>query len=1304
MFSKTSFLILILFFAYIGTARNYSGIEVIESTPKKLIIKYTPVFSGFEVTDLRGESVEMPMFKFADYDTDGNNIDISRSISITVPSETGFSLANIKMQDVTFFNEKADDKIKFNHDFGELEYSGIVAGRHIAKLTMYPFRKASSNSSMIPKNITFEINFDDSKAEKSKTSKNLYGSISINDKDVPNWRVSEKKKPKLLSEDEISSGNWFKIRISEQGVYRITAQQLDNLGANITAADVRTIKVFGYGGKALDENAANSSENYLPEQEIIVNSNADGTLKDLIFYGAPTRGFEFINGVFERYINPYSKENYYLLTYGGRDGERAEAADISETPSYSPSTYHHMILHEEERINPYTYGSGREWLGESAYNEVFVDRLHNLDRSGNIKIKVAAAHNSRNSAGEFDIYQNSQNIGNIFVRRITDTYDAAIRAIDEFEIPASSIQSDNRSNLRLEYNNSQSGAGAWLDRYEIHYPRSFTAIENEINFFDDNSNQGITEYTISGFSPNEIFAFDITDKADPKLLRNRATTGSILIFRSEENTEFRKEYYASSELKSPNLTKVEITDFRRNQPNADVIVITHRDFVQSANEYKAYREQTHNYNIQVITTDEIFNEFAAGLPDVTAIRDYISFAYANWENKPKYVVLWGDGHFDFKNISTNLTNYVPAYQNDWQSNVFDDIYSYSTEDYFVDVVGDDEVIEMPIGRLTINSNQEGIEILEKIKNYEQNSSVDQWRSNILLVADDSWAGNNKNPDGDLHVWQSEDVSHLYIPNDFQQFKIYMPEYEAEPSGSGIKKPGVTRDLIYRINNDGAVILNWIGHGNPRVWGHEFIFEKNVNIPQMTNKDKAFFLTAATCDFGRFDSPEIQSGAEELLMHEMGGAIGVFTATRVVLSLNNSYINNDFYSNLLARDELTGEYPTIGDAYFRVKLDFNGTNDRKFFLLGDPLMRLNIPENRVVFDEINETPVEDIIDPINLKALSRVEIKGRIVNPNGEKTLDNFNGSLVLQVFEGDEYYSIFDPYRKQYYEFTKTGGALNRSSYKVENGYFTASFIIPKDISYSDSLGRMLAFAYSEEEGFAKGGFRNFRVNDIVPTDITDREGPEINIYLDSRNFESGDLVSKEPLLIVDLFDESGLNTTGSGIGHKIEAWLDDNPNSIDLTREFTTSLEDGRRGNANVQLFDLEPGVHTIMVRAWDVFNNWSTAEVTFVMDDEDDPYVISNLINYPNPFFDDGTTIRFEHNASGAYQVKIEIFNMIGNNIKTINQSLSTLNSVEIYWDGTNKYGKQVPIGVYSFNITLTDLEGKTGTQSAVLGVKQN
>ena len=1306
------------------TNASDNGIEVISSNDDHIIVSYTPRVTGVSSIRTRdGFDTFLPQIKSA------YNIENEQGkpqyhvvpINITVPSKDSYSVSlvgNIEYEIMSNMMTPVAKRYDYAPDHGvfqinnnyferkdtpeiKYEYAGISRGKHILNVTLTAARyDAASGNILIPKNIKFRIDFNSKNITKGNSQVNS-PVFTLNHFESSKWIDNDKLKRKVKLQNDgriLSDGKWLKVKVTQEGIHRVTSSQLSGLGINIPKDKLNSIKVFSNGGKTLSESVESSLENKLIEQHINVTTNSNGDLQDIIFYGRGTTGFEYDNenDEFRRYFNPYSNDSYYLLTWGGDERIEIEQDIFNSEIVNRPFSYIHRYFYEQDFENPYPSGGGRQFFGEPFFDKSFTTRLHNLDRNGEIFYRIMLAHKS-SSAASFELREGNYLLDdNVRIDRATG-YTVARRTEFSKLIPANEIASDNRSTLHIKYDENIASPG-YLDYYEIHYPRSFTAINNSLSFFTDKSWNGGTEIIVNGFSPDSKYAYDVSDPKSPKPLQNFASDMDKVILKLDLD-ENPKQVFLSSEVLNTSIELIEFEDLRNNDSDAEVIVITHPQLLQSANQYKNYRESNSELKVEVFNTDHIFNEFSYGVKDVTAIRDFISHAYFNWSNRPRYVVLWGDGHIDYREINHSETNFVPPFLSEDDKSFLSEIQTTCYDDYFVRVDGEDNLIDLSIGRVPIVSNTEGAAYVNKIDYYENSSDNGLWRSKLTLVADDGKAGGDDN-DGSLHTRHAEALSHEYISRDIQQNKIYLIEYPTEYTSSGRRKPEASSDLVSALREDGSLILNWTGHGNPRLWAHEQIFVQENTVKELDNKSKLSFISAATCEFGRFDQTTGRTASEDLVLSEKGGAIALFASTRLVFAGENSDLTNLFYEKLFERNPIDGKYYRIGDILYNVKQTRNRDNDEKYLILGDPTLRILIPDHKIMIDRIDENEISGTDDQINLKGLSTVNISGRILDP-----LDNFksdfNGDIVFTLFDGDRDLRLEEDGEK--YFFSSYGGLLTRGTFDVVNGNFEAKFTLPKDISYSQNNGRMFAYAESNNGDYAKGSFTNFVVSGIDDNPPSDFDGPETKLYLDSRGFVEGDVVSNEPLLIVDIQDSLGVNSTGVGIGHRIEAWVNDEPGAYDLTDSYTAWTTDTTNGGtASTVLRNLKPGLNKVTVRVWDILNNFTIDSTFFYIRDEADGLWIGDIRSYPNPF-ETETEVAFRHNLTPPFDVEVNIYSSNGNHIRTLSEE-RIFESYEggLMWDGLDKYGKSISQGAYVYQVTLTDTDGRSISKSGLVSLK--
>ena len=532
----------------------------------------------------------------------------------------------------------------------------------------------------------------------------------------------------------------------------------------------------------------------------------------------------------------------------------------------------------------------------------------------------------------------------------------------------------------------------------------------------------------------------------------------------------------------------------------------------------------------------------------------------------------------------------------------------------------------------------------------------------------------------MHTAPSENLVNNYFPKSFNFNKIYSAAYPDVITGQGRRKPEVNKAIIDAVN-EGTLFLNYFGHGSPELWAHEVIFEKSVVLPQLQN-DKYFFLGAATCDFGYFDIPNYQSAAEAIMFLPNSGAIASFTASRLVFAGSNEALMYRFITNLFnsGKDTLNLGIP-IGKAALQSKT--TQVNDLKYNIFGDPTLRLLVPQYVAAIDSING---QNLISNVQIKALSKTQIDGTVLNSENAPWSD----------FNGEGYLSIFDSERTVLlsaignYPVNMPGGVIFNGRVSINNGKFSENFVVPKDISYENKNGKViLYFLNNTVDGL---GYTNKIIVGGTDSSIAnDGNGPEIEIYFDDVAYNNGYLVNQDPNLIVKLSDETGLNTTGTGVGHKLEGVLNQQlTNPIDFTNYFTGDLDaGGKTGAINYKFSSLGSGDYELLVKAWDVFNNFSE-ENTFFSVVEGNDLVIRDVYNYPNPF-SDKTQFTFQQNLDKPIDVKIKIYSIAGRLIKEIEQNNINEKFAIIDWDGRDADGDQLANGTYLYKVIVKSTDGE-------------
>jgi hypothetical protein len=1320
MNSKFSINYIILFCVLSASVlAQHNDIKIISSGAGSLVFEYSPSFSDSTYIKIDNEnylSVSLNYGFISGSIQAGMPSIPERIINTAVPSEFGNTIEivkasykefnaklvpvpGIKMENgiPTPFYQLSDNysNYKPSEDLAVFDQYGIARGIPVQSLRMMPVKYFPQQGIVrVYYDIIVKVNFKSGNKILYAPKDEFAKDIVLNYDAVKYWtRPVNKALYKTVSNSVLATGKWVRFEASEEGIYKISKSDLAAYGID-ASVDPRTIKIYNNSGKMLSESVEKVVPTDLVEVAVYVSGESDGVFNDddyILFYGRGTNFYEYDAGSknLKRAANYYSNQNYYWITSGGAPGKRMETKNSAEGNSaYVQTSTKALVYLEDEKIN--LCKSSREFFGDefniNTKSRVYTNKLDYLVPSSTIQYNFRFINTDYNSI-ELKVDENQTQLidFNIDGRRVNGIYADLTGGISAQRTCTYSSQlPDNRSNLKFFFNASDVSSKGYLDFFEIYYDKYLTALNDQLVFIAKDTSS-VIEYDLNGFSNSNIKTFDVSDYSAPKIVSAMLISGGEFRFKSIETAGSGSKYLAvgNNNYKTPSNQKtMSNQNLHGMSEGAKVIVVTNKLFIDQANKYKAYRESNSKNKLScvVIDIDEIFNEFSGGIVDPTGLRNFVKYAYDNWSITPEYILLFGDGTYDYKNIEKYNNNFLLTYQYDYTN--FDDninnLSTYSTDDYFARVEGEDLKTDLCIGRLPVNSADEAETVVDKIKHYENESDLGSWRNQITLLADDGYTSTGW--DGDDHTKASEQIANNYIPESFFLNKIYMATYTAQITGNGRRIPQVTKDLLQSIN-DGTLVVNFIGHGSPEVWTHEYILEKNTFIPQMKN-NRYFALIAGTCDFGYLDNPSDQSGAEMFVTDKDAGSIISFASNRLAWSNQNHDMLNAFYNNLFFSAKDSNNLPiSIGKVVYLTKQARLDVNDQKYHLLGDPAIRLLQPQYNASIDSINGLYSPNNL--VQLKALSKVQIAGSI-KKNGTVQND-FNGEGILTVYDAGR--TLFIPQIS--YTANILGGTIFKGRVSVANGKFSGDFVVPKDISYDNDRGKM-TFYFSNSSVDGIGVNSNFTVGGTDTNSVTDTKGPDIKVYFDKESYTNTALVGPNSNLIIKLSDENGLNTTGAGIGHKLEGVLnDDESNSIDFSSYFTGDLDaGGKSGQVVYPLSSLDPGNYKLKVKAWDIYNNYSALTTDFTVM-ADNNLVLSDIYNYPNPF-KQKTTFTFQQSIKKPIDVKIRIFSVAGRLIKELEQGNISKGFVTVDWDGRDQDGNLAANGVYLYKIIVKAIDG--------------
>ncbi len=1109
-----------------------------------------------------------------------------------------------------------------------------------------------------------------------------------------------------LRSSVLSAGKWFRIAVTSDGVYKLDAAYLTAAGVDVASLDPRTIKIYGNGGQELSEDITQPRPSDLVENAITVQGESDGKFDTgdyILFYGKSVRGWTYdpVGKTMHHYINHYSETNYYWLTYGGSPGKRMASEQSDTDPAtYTPDRFRDEIAVEEENVkllNPVEpVLSGKVWyahiLDDKNPTFTYVEAMPGLVPGDVINYRFTLLAYPPQGGASFDVTESTTNLGRFVVSGfIPSSYTYAYAKT--FSTSGSSTLASNTSRLVFSFNLAGAGSQGYIDWVEWDYPRFFFAVGNYLHFWGPDRN-AVVEYQLQQFTEQPTI-FDVTAPSDVKVIGGVYGTYA---FRAPSTAGAVQEFVAAgpASWKQPaGIQPAANQDLHGYADGADYIIITSSEFRSAADRLAAWRQDPAHGNLKTIVTDvsQIYNEFGGGIADIAAIRDYLYYAYTNWTRKPEFVLLFGGASYDYKGILGKKSSFVPT----WQSpNSVDGVDSFSTDDFFA-MFGAGTQPSLVTGRIPSRNPQDAGVAVEKVVRYETQSARDEWRTRITYVADDAWTSEGGDiGDMTLHSDAAETIaSSRYSPDEIEKRKIYIAEYPTVYDALGRRKPGANKALIDQINA-GTLIVNYNGHGNSRQWAHENIFYSLTSIPQLRNADRLSLFLLATCNFSQDDDPSQVSGGEMLLNAPDGGGIAVIAASRKVIAQNNTALNTGTYQAMFTRDahgHIAVERPAV--SLFQYKLGGNDENDQKYFFLGDPTMRLQFPSGYASIDSINNASVDSVGNtlrsaPIAMQSLATVTVSGSVRDAS-DNVDPSFNGQMTLFVNDASRVQTIVNFYPGVNWSYIATGSTIFRGDNTVAHGRFHATFVVPKDIFFGDSTGRGRVVAYctnasTDAEGYT--GNVAFRGTDSTTTH--DNAGPAMTIYLNNRTFKEGDLVGPNPELIVDLADSNGINTSASGIGHRIEAWLNNSAQSVDLTDAYTSTVDNYRQGTIQYPLSNLPVGRNTLKIRAWDSFNNSNMVETAFQVA-SDQNLVITDVMNFPNPFSSGTTYFTFHQNQMIPLNVLIKVYTVAGRAIKTIQATTGGESFVKIPWDGRDADGDGIANGVYLYKVVASTVDGR-------------
>jgi hypothetical protein len=1116
----------------------------------------------------------------------------------------------------------------------------------------------------------------------------------------------------------LAQGKYCKLSLKADGVYKVTYEFLKNKGVLTTSIFSNLINVYGNHNGMLPEKNGESRVDDLEKNAIKMIDGGDGmfgTGDYFLFYGQSPDKWEYetVNSRFVFHKHLYSKDSYFFVNVDDNTGEKriANVKSSSSSITNAVSSFDDYQAREDEKINIMSLsskgGSGKLWVGdvfEATLSANYNFNFPNIDVTSNVTVYssvLALTNFPTSSSFSMSSGGNSTTIPLPGITRGTHSSVALRRDGILSFLPSSSTVGVN-----LTYNKplSQSGVG-YLDYIEVNVRRDLTMSNNQMIFRDINSigAGNVSKYNLTN-ATNIDQVWDVTNPFEIKnVVYNKVS--SVLDFTLETDSLKTFVAYKNSGFLVPVFEGAVLNQNIHSEPTPELLIVYHPLFETQVDRLIQFHE-SNGLSVLKASVQEVYNEFSGGMQDVTAIKTFVkSFYDKGGVTLPKYLLLFGDGSYDYKNRVQPNHNFVPVYESD---NSLSDISSFVTDDFYGllddgESIEDHELLDIAVGRLTVVSPIQALNVVDKIINYQKQnvpisqvhncnsgssdgSSYGDWRNKLCFVSDDI----DENWEADFFV-HTENVMDSIAANHptFNIAKIHMDAYK-QTSVSGGERYLDGTEVLRRTVEDGALITTYEGHGGEVGWGSERFLDLST-INGWTNKNRLTIMLTATCEFTKYDDPSRTSAGELCLLNPNGGAVAMFTTTRPVFQGDNKRLINSFFKEAFTKKP-DGSPRTLGEIYMETKNNAGittGGGHRKFALIGDPALNLAFPKQNVVTTAVNNIPVNSAID--TLKALSKISIKGFVSDINGT-LISDYNGVVYPTVYDkpltlstlGNRNLGDVRTYDLQ-------TSVLYKGKATVKNGLFEFTFLVPKDINYQFGYGKISYYCYNGKEDGA-GYFNKINVGGVDLSASADNDGPIVGLYMNDNNFVSGGITDELPAIYAELFDSSGINTSGNGIGHNLTAILDEKTsNPLVLNNYFEADLDSYQSGKINYPVSRLTEGNHTLSIKTWDVHNNSSDNTIDFIVVEKAE-LSIDHVLNYPNPFTT-RTQFFFEHNQSCEFlEVQVQVFTISGKLVKTINTPVKThgfrVDAIE--WNGRDDYGDKIGRGTYIYKVKVTDDKG--------------
>jgi len=866
-------------------------------------------------------------------------------------------------------------------------------------------------------------------------------------------------------------------------------------------------------------------------------------------------------------------------------------------------------------------------------------------------------------------------------------------------IPAASF-AVGTNNVRLARpDNSRNIVGVLMNHVDVTYQSLYRARGDGLRF-NSGSLAGDTTITVTGLgTSNNLELFDITSPNGPERVlispaHFQAGDGStVLAFR--ENFPARREYLL---VPSSRMIDIPASDIMQDTPSSiigspaqngtDVLVVSHATFVSQMQSWASYR-RAQGYRVYMVDVEDVYDEFSNGVPMPLAVFRFTRHFYEL--GNAGALVLVGDGSEDGKHVHADSgPNFIPVYfRLDAVPQVLTDEVTPIDKPYVKMRAPNGSVDPFPdliFGRIPVGSTGELQIYLDKVIAYEKPTASDFWRKRMIFVADDTYSaatGGNCENLGEIGFKQGQENDaqrvEQSLPAGYDVVRFYLDDYTAAIHTTNCigtfasiryTRQNATELLMSELNQ-GATMVSIQAHINRSSVCHERLLAtldaSLLDSPgrdhlRADNRDKPWIMFGMGCHFSDFaitqelssnwlssNAPNGDVFGEQYLFQRERGAVATYGSTGF------EYLQpNVFYMEYVTKvwfyeapydtmiNQTQGEWK-LGELMFLSEAQLAGGQPgpvERYEILGDPLLRIDagppsfnvtVDGNPVTTNEIVESGGEG--DTLQVVAI----VTDENVIRNFELEIDGIDLSDSLTV----------TPLVDQ---------ALPRSrQYRV-------SF---RHKLKSDNYDIILR-AYQAPDTIA-GQYH-------IAAEFKLRVESSISVSVNGRAVTSGSSVPADGKYRVELTLPVYVESD------QISVRIDDQPVLVNYSHP---SPEDSLTWILNFRE-QLGPGQHEMVVTA-------GANSFIYVLLVSDTPG-LRNVVNYPNPFKEAGTSIVYS-NESEILKGTIDIFTVSGKRVRRLDIPSSARFPGEnsVFWDGRDSGGNAIANGVYLYVVKVEQRGGE-------------